>query len=149
MQWRYRLHLIDARARLALTQNQPEQALQLALEEHDAAESHRARKLEARALELAGRALLVLDRRDEAEERVRTALELARSIEYPPIVWRSLSLLGEVARRRGRGSEAERSSQEARSLVERLANALHETELSERFHALGERLTTDPLGAYR
>jgi tetratricopeptide (TPR) repeat protein len=149
MQWRYRLHLIDTLARLALSRNQPEQALQLALEEHEGARGHRSRKLEARALELAGRALLVLDRREEAEARVHAALELGRRIEYPPIVWRSLFLLGEVARRRGQGSEAERSSQEARALVERLASSLRETGLSARFHALGERLTTDPLGAYR
>jgi class 3 adenylate cyclase len=149
MQWRYRLHLIDTLARLALSRNQPEQALQLALEEHEGARGHRSRKLEARALELAGRALLVLDRREEAEARVHAALELGRRIEYPPIVWRSLFLLGEVARRGGQGSEAERSSQEARALVERLASSLRETDLSARFHALGERLTTDPLGAYR
>jgi tetratricopeptide (TPR) repeat protein len=147
--WRYGMHVSDALARAELSRGQPEQALALVDEEVAAARKHLARKVEARALELRGRALVVLDRRDEAARSLEAALEVARGIGYPPATWRSLSLLAELAHRAGDRAQAERLSFEARGLVERLAGSLPETELRREFGALGERLATDPLGAYR
>jgi tetratricopeptide (TPR) repeat protein len=147
--WRYGMHASDALARAELSRGQPEQALALVDEELAAARKHLARKVEARALELQGRALVVLDRREEASRSLEAALEVARGIGYPPATWRSLSLLAELARRAGDRAQADRLSSEARGLVERLAGSLPETELRHEFGALGGRLVSDPLGAYR
>jgi tetratricopeptide (TPR) repeat protein len=147
--WRYGMHASDALARAELSRGQPEQALTLLDEELAAARKHLARKVEARALELRGRALVVLDRREEAAQSLEAALEVARGIGYPPATWRSLSLLAELARRAGDRAQADRLSSEARRLPERLADALPETELRRDLGALGGRLVSDPLGAYR
>jgi tetratricopeptide (TPR) repeat protein len=147
--WRYGMHVSDALARAELSRGRPEQALALVDEELAAARKHLARKVEARALELKGRALVVLDRREEASRSLEAALEVARGIGYPPATWRSLSLLAELARRAGDRAQADRLSSEACGLVERLAGSLLETELRHEFGALGERLVSDPLGAYR
>jgi class 3 adenylate cyclase/tetratricopeptide (TPR) repeat protein len=147
MRWRYGLHLLDARARHALATGEPERALALLDEELAGARRHGARKLVARALELRGRALVGMDERAAAEAALRTALELGRRIEYPPVVWRALSLLAELARRADDAPGRERLAGEARSLVEGLVAAIPVAERST-FRGLGERLVTDPLAAY-
>ena len=65
------------------------------------------------------------------------------------MTWRALSLLAEVARRAGEARDAQRLARDARDLVERLARTLPQPELSRELRGLGERLVTDPLGAYR
>jgi hypothetical protein len=65
------------------------------------------------------------------------------------VIWRSESLLAELARRSGDRAEAERRAGRARSRVEQLARALPEPDLARDLRALGERLVVDPLGAYR
>ena len=77
------------------------------------------------------------------------SLEIGGRIEYPPVVWRARSLLAELARRRGDQGEADVEAARARDLVEGLARQLSEPELRREFGALGERLVSDPLGAYR
>ena len=149
MRWRYTMHLLDTQARLALARGEPDRALALLDEERAAGRRYRAPKVEARALELRGRALVGEGEVREAEEALERALEEAREIGYPPVVWRALSLLAEIARRAGRPDEARRLAAEARSLVARLAEPLGEGELKQRFLDLGERLETAPLAAYR
>jgi class 3 adenylate cyclase/tetratricopeptide (TPR) repeat protein len=149
MRWRYAMHLIDAKARIALARGDIEQTLALTRDEIAAALPRDSVKCEARAYELHGRALLHGDQRIEAEEALRKALEIARTIQHPPVVWRSLSLLGEIARRAGADSEGQRLTRQARDLVEQLAAPIASEELKRNFLALGERLETDPLGAHR
>jgi len=149
MRWRYSMHLLDAKARVALARDDIEKTLALAREEIAAAEPRDSVKCIARAYELQGRALLRGDQRVEAEEALRKALEIARAIHHPPVVWRSLSLLGEIARRSGADSEARRLTREARALVEELAAPLRVEEHRHHFLALGERLESDPLGSHR
>jgi tetratricopeptide (TPR) repeat protein len=143
------MHLQDILARIHLARGEPERALPLADAEVEQARAQFSHKLKARALELRGRALVHLDRRDDAAASLREALEIAKRIGYPPATWRSLSLLAELARRRGERSQAERLAQEASGLVTRLAGGLPETELRDEFGALAEGLVSDPLGAYR
>jgi hypothetical protein len=64
------------------------------------------------------------------------------------VVWRSLSLLAELARRAGDGPRHARLAGEARALVEGLAAAVPDAERGA-LRGLGERLAADPLGAYR
>ena len=149
MRWRYSMHLLDAGARLARVRGEPDRALALLDREVAEARTHRSRKIEARALELRGRILAAEAEDGEAEASLRAALELARGIEHPPVVWRSLSLLAELDRRRGRSEAAARQLAEARALVERLAAPLVDSEVQQRFLALREALAADPLGAYR
>jgi tetratricopeptide (TPR) repeat protein len=149
MRWRYSLHLLHGLARVHLARGEPERALAASDAELAGARRNVAKKLEARALELRGRALLVLDRRDEASGALREALAVAGQIEYPPVLWRALSLSGELARRAGDTAVAERRFGEARSLVEAKAHAVPEPGLQREFRSLGERLVTDPLGAHR
>ena len=149
MRWRYSLHVRDGLARVALARGDPERALPLIDEELEGARKHRARKLEARALELRGRALVALGHPREALETLRGALEVAQALEYPPVVWRSTSLLAELARRSGSRSDAERLAAQAQGLPEGLAGSLPEAELQRDFRLLAERLAEDPLGAYR
>jgi tetratricopeptide (TPR) repeat protein len=149
MRWRWSLHLLDALARVDLVRGDPEAALSRIDHEIVGAREKAARKIEARALELRGRALVVMDRREEAEDALGAALELTRRIEHPPVAWRALSLLGELSRRRGKTEIAERYFNQVRDLVESKAPSIPRDELRSEFRGMGERLVTDPLGAYR
>jgi class 3 adenylate cyclase/tetratricopeptide (TPR) repeat protein len=149
MRWRYSLHVKDVLARLALVEGDPEQALALTTEELEGARRHVARKLEARALELRARALVQLDRREEAGDAAREALGVAQQLGYAPILWRAPSVLSELARRDGDRASADEFVNQARSRIEQLAGELTEPELRRDFAAIGEQLVHDPLGAYR
>jgi tetratricopeptide (TPR) repeat protein len=149
LRWRYALHLKDALARVALVLGEPERALMLADEELEGARSHGLPKLMARALELRGRALVAMDLREESERGLREALDLAHQIGYPPVVWRALSILAELARRSGERVDAERRAEQARSLADSLSQSLPEEDLRRELRGLAQRLVDDPLGAYR
>ena len=149
MRWRYSLHLSDAEARLALARGEPERALPHLEAELSSARGHGARKLLARAWELRGRALLVLDDREAAEADLRRALREAQSIGYPPVCWRALALLGEVAGRAGRTEDAEQSRGAAAGLLVGCVGSLHDAELADRLRALGAHLAADPIAACR
>ena len=101
------------------------------------------------ALELRGRILVFMDRREEAERSLREALAIATHIEHPPVAWRALSLIGEVARRQGDSELAARHFSEVRTVVEKKASSIERDELRNGLRAMGERLIADPLAAYR
>ena len=149
MRWRYALHLLDATARLALARRDPDEALALLDRELAGARRHGARKLEARALELRARALIHLDRRPDAEEALREAVVLGQQIAYQPVLWRSYSLQGELARRSGDATRFRELGAQARGLVDGLAPAVPDSGSRREFSALGEGLAADPLAAYR
>jgi tetratricopeptide (TPR) repeat protein len=116
MVWRYRLHLLDAEARLALVRGEADRAWTLAAQELEGAQQHGARKLEARALELNGRALLALDRREDSEAALLDAISVAAELGYRPVQWRSFALLSELARRRELTDERQRYHASMRTL---------------------------------
>src|SRR4029077_19641337 len=113
----------------------PERALRLADDEIDGARRHRARKLEARALGLRGRALVAMDRRTEAEQALGEALAIAQAIGWAPGVWRSRRLLAEGARRRGDRAAAEAHASKTHDTVELLAASLPADDLREALRA--------------
>ncbi len=113
--------------------------------ELSSARGHGARKVMARALELRGRALLILDDREAAEVDLRKA----QSIGYPPVCRRALALLGEVARRAGSASGAEQSLEAAAGVIEGCVGSLRDAELSGRLRALGAHLASDSITACR
>lgn len=149
MRWRYTLHLHDQLARIALARGDAEEAARLGELELAGARTTQSFKLQARALELCGRAQLVQDDRERAERSLAEAVEVARRIEHPPVVWRAESLLAELAARRGESAEAERRRAAVRALVAHTAGAIPEPELRREFLGLGERLLTDPINSYR
>jgi tetratricopeptide (TPR) repeat protein len=148
MRWRYELHLCDALARLQLASGEPEAALVLLSRELEGARRHGAKKIEARALELQGRALATLDRRRDARVALQGALEIGQRIGYPPVLWRSHSMLAELARRDGESQVAAQHAAQTKQLIEGLAASLPEAALQRAFRGLGERLLTDALGSY-
>jgi hypothetical protein len=95
------------------------------------------------------RALLHLDRRPETDDVLHQAVALGERIEYRPVVWRSYSLAGELARRNGDTRRSREFRARARDLVDRLAPAVPDARSRRDFSALGEGLATDPLAAYR
>jgi class 3 adenylate cyclase/tetratricopeptide (TPR) repeat protein len=147
--WRYSMHVNHALARVALTRHDPETVLRLTQEELEAARANPSRKIEARALELRGRALLTQDDRDAAEETLGQALAIAVAIEYPPVQWRAHAFLAELGRRRGEPSRVERSLISARALIENLSKSIPDADLQRDFRGLAERLEADPFTACR
>jgi class 3 adenylate cyclase/tetratricopeptide (TPR) repeat protein len=149
MRWRWSLHLHDALARVDLARGDAERALGRANAEIAGARKRVARKIEARALELRGRILVFMDRREEAGAALREAHETAVRIEHPSITWRALSLMGELARRQGDSELAERHFSQVRTLVESKASAIERDEFRNELRGMGERLVANPLSAYR
>jgi predicted ATPase len=149
MRWRWSLHLHNALARVDLARGDAERALGRADAEIAGARERGARKIEARALELRGRTLVFMDRRNDAAASLREAYETSMQIEHPPIAWRALSLMGELARRQGDSELAERHFEDVRSLVKSTASSIERDEIRREFQGMGERLIADPLAAYR
>jgi tetratricopeptide (TPR) repeat protein len=147
--WRWSLHAFDAQARLAMATGRPEQALTPLEAELAGARLQRARKIEARALELRARMFVFMDDRDAAEITLRDALQVAEEIQYPPVLWRADSLLAEIARRRGDRTEARRRESAVRRRVADLSRAIDDAEIAAQFQRMGEALIADPLRAYR
>ncbi len=143
MRWRYTLHLLDTLAQVALVTRDPEQALELADQELAGARKHHARKIEARALELRGRLLLTLDRREEAASTLSEALATADRIGHPPVILRAHSSLAELDRRLGNLSASESHLARRQALADRLAKPLTDTELREAFQTNAARLVLD------
>jgi tetratricopeptide (TPR) repeat protein len=142
MRWRYGLHLRDAVGRAALLARRPEAALEAAETELAGARRFHVPKVEARALVLRGEALLVLDRRADAEEALREALRVVDAIAYPRAGWQALALLREVARRNGSTEDAARFEARRRSLVAAAAGSLGDDELRRAFaRSAGEGAT--------
>jgi tetratricopeptide (TPR) repeat protein len=149
MRWRWSMHLDDISARLALVRGDADGALVRVDAEFARTRRRTAHKIEARALELRGRVLLTMDRRDEAQDSLRQALELASRIEHPPVIWRALSLLGEAANRSDQRDVAQQHFAAIRKLVSGTAPSIPREELRSEFRGLGDRLVSDPLAAYR
>jgi DNA-binding NtrC family response regulator/tetratricopeptide (TPR) repeat protein len=133
MRWRYTLHLHDVVGRAALLERRPEAALEAAETELVGARRFDVPKVEARALGLAGEALLVLDRRADAEEKLREARRVAAAIQYPRGEWRALGLLAELARRKGDAEEQARLETERQSVLSGAAESLADEELRRAF----------------
>ena len=129
MRWRYGIHVLDGLGNVALARRDPESALRHADEALAGARRHGAQKLEARALALRGRALLEIDRRDDAQTALREAITIGERIGYPPVRWRALRLLAEAARRDGRRDDAAAHTAHAQQIVDALLASLPDAEL--------------------
>jgi DNA-binding NtrC family response regulator/tetratricopeptide (TPR) repeat protein len=133
MRWRYALHFHDVVGRAALVTRRPEAALEAAETELAGARRFHVPKVEARALSLRAEALLVLDRRADAEAALREALRVTDAIGYPRAGWQALALLAEIARRNGDADEAARIEARRRSLLAAATASLPDDELRRAF----------------
>jgi class 3 adenylate cyclase/tetratricopeptide (TPR) repeat protein len=138
MRWRYSMHLENALGRVALAQGDPAQAFACAERELEAARRHAAPKLEARALELRARALLELERPEQALAALEDALAIAGRIGYPRATWRGLGLAALLEHRAGRRARAEACQAKRAQVVEALARSLPDAELRRGLFAAGE-----------
>jgi class 3 adenylate cyclase/tetratricopeptide (TPR) repeat protein len=129
MRWRYMLHIAHGLGLVALTRGDPERALAQADRELAGALSHRAPKLEARALGLRGAALLLEDRRDEATAALSQTIAVADRIAYPRASWSALGLLAELERRRGHSDLALAHTARAQALRDLVAGSLPDAAL--------------------
>ena len=129
MRWRYALHLHDTLGRTALVERRPDAALAAADLEIAGARRYKIPKVEARAQQLRGTALLAMDRRADAEAALRDAMRIAASIAYPRTTWEALGLLAEVARRDGKRDEAARVEAERRAVLDAAAASIPDADL--------------------
>src|SRR5262249_13587492 len=135
MRWRYSLHATHVEGLVALRGGAPERALACAQGEAEGTRRHRAPKLEARALTLAGEALLAMDRRAEAGASLGEALRRAETRGYARATRETLGRLAESAGRSGRREDADRHDARRRSLLAAAMRSLSDTELQRQLEA--------------
>ena len=129
MRWRYRLHLTNARARVALAQGRFDEVLSLSAHEDALARKHAAPKLQVRALLLQGQALLGQDFNERAVDAFTRARHLADSIEYHSGLWRSLGWEATARLRLGETENTQRLQARARTLLATTLSRLEGAEL--------------------
>jgi ATP/maltotriose-dependent transcriptional regulator MalT len=139
-------HAWYGRAQLALAAGQPDEALRLACalgvrldsldaphepDEPDVVQAHF----------LAGRALAVLGRTDDAMRALRGARETTRVVGWRSLEWQISACLGALLRERGAEEAARRELARARELIDLLARTLDDEPLRDGFpRAALERL---------
>jgi DNA-binding NtrC family response regulator/tetratricopeptide (TPR) repeat protein len=129
MRWRYSLHAAHMEGRFALQVGEPETALVHARTEIEGARRHRAPKIEARGLVLAGEASLAMDDRESAGVALRGAVEIADTIDYQHAARAAVRALAELARRAGRPEEAARHEARQRALLDAAQRTLSDDDL--------------------
>jgi tetratricopeptide (TPR) repeat protein len=82
------------------------------------------RKYEARSLTLLGQALARADRRNQALEALRSAVEIADDLIGAPARWHARAALGEASYALGDDDAASEAYEEAATLVESFAGSL-------------------------
>jgi DNA-binding CsgD family transcriptional regulator len=86
------------------------------------------------------RALRALGRLEDAETKLRTALELATDCGLVPVTWRLQRELAAVFEAQGRGADAQAARLEGMAIVEELADRLTDADLAEGFRAGARRV---------
>jgi DNA-binding CsgD family transcriptional regulator len=133
--------LWSARAELELAQGDPSRALEIVdrLLGSTVNLAHDGSQAVPYLSHLRAGALAALGQREEAEGELHGTLPLASRQGNQSMLWRLHADLGKVQRALGRREDAEREFSSARTIIEDLANRLHEGTLRENFleRALG------------
>ena len=129
--WLWRLRLTQARAELALARGKWDEAIQGATSTIEQGRARRRLKYQACGFVTRADAHAALGQVREARADLASALELARSIDDPALVLRVLSALLRVD-----GTDA--LATEARRMVTRIAAALPQDSVRQRFEAADE-----------
>jgi predicted ATPase/class 3 adenylate cyclase len=80
-----------------------------------------------------GIALTGLGRYDEAHQTLTEACSLAKKLDAQPQLWRILANLATVNSKLGNDKEAEENLEEARTIIQQIAESLHEVGLGDSF----------------
>ncbi len=80
-----------------------------------------------------GKALIGLGQFDSAHQSLTEACSLARGLDAKPQLWPILASLTDVNSKLGKQKEAEANREEARTIIQQIAESLHEIGLSESF----------------
>lgn len=82
-----------------------------------------------KARRLRGEAFSSQGRLEEAESELTAALGLAHELGNPAQLWKTRAALGQLLTAQGKLDQTRRTSQEALSLIERVAQRLHDKRL--------------------
>ena len=124
---------IDGRLRLA--QEDFRQALAVGKQFVDHLEKTKFRPFRADALYIRGRALMALERTDEAQKALAAARAEAEALNTRRILWEILAAQARVAERQGRSETAVSRYRQAGNIVEYIAAHIDEPELRDSFLA--------------
>jgi class 3 adenylate cyclase/tetratricopeptide (TPR) repeat protein len=149
--WGYSQHFYHSAGELRMARREYEQALSLAAECIELAQSTNRPKNVVKGLRLRGQAQLALGKLDESEKSLYQALELAKAVGNPPQLWKTHVALGDLLRARNRPGEASGSYKEAVRVIEEVAGSLTNEQLRDTFlssqHVLSIRKLASLQGA--
>jgi class 3 adenylate cyclase/tetratricopeptide (TPR) repeat protein len=131
--WRWLTRLLAARGELYLARDDAEGALRYAEQCLQLAVQTSARKNQVKGWKLQGKALVALDRAEEAVPILKKAASVAERIGNPPLVWKCHFALSHALSRCGQRSEARKHGARAAATVDRTAASLTERNLREVF----------------
>jgi class 3 adenylate cyclase/tetratricopeptide (TPR) repeat protein len=124
--WLFAGRLAEARSRIELLANRPQQAVAAANESLQEALAHGRLKYSSRSRATLGEALLALGKIEDAAAAFRQALADAERIGHAPSLWPVLFGLARALELLGRESEAEASRSRAQTTIEAFAGSLSE-----------------------
>ena len=135
MKWRYSQHLMHSLGEVMLARGDADRALVLADECLALAEPTESRKNVVKGRRLRAQALLALERLEDADREISSALEMAREAKNPPQLWKTLATLAELRTAQGGLDRAAEAYRSALSVVEDVARELPDDRLRELFLA--------------
>jgi class 3 adenylate cyclase/tetratricopeptide (TPR) repeat protein len=138
MTWRYATHCFASLAELWLARGDFDRTDRFANQSLEIAEPHRARKYESRAWRLKGESALARRRWDDAEQSLREALVIAKSIGEARQLWKVHEALGRLERQQGHMDAARKQYGAGRAVVERVLAQTNEAGLRAGLETMGE-----------
>ena len=132
-EWRWRLRLMHARGLCFLALDQPQKALAEAGAGLPLAETKEARKYIALCHQLKGKALAEIGVIDEAIKEIEVSVSKADTIHYQPIRYAGRLHLAVLFNNAGHEKEAQRSSLEAKDIIQTIAKNIEDKSLKHIF----------------
>lgn len=137
--------LWGARAKLALSQGQTEQALNMVEQLIATVNGPYPQGLPGSLLLLHGETLLAVGRTAEAEQALQTALTFAQKKELPPLLWRIYLTLSRLFQTGHRYNEVRQANIAVQEITQKLSTSVPEGALREHFlHTITARLPSNP-----
>ncbi len=133
MKWRYSQHLTHSLGNALLACGHPERALKLADECLAIAEPSESRKNIIKGLRLSGQVFLALGDLKKAEQKLTSALSIAREIGNPPQLWKTFVITGDMRKAQNRPDEAHQAYHHALSTILKVADGLNDKSLKSTF----------------
>jgi tetratricopeptide (TPR) repeat protein len=129
MKWRYKMHMLVSAGEYRLMRGEPAEAEELAARSLAIAGHTTSRKYLVRGWRLQGEIAAATRHWSEAKDALGQALALARQIDNPPQLWRTLWALGQLHDALGERDAAAAALQDARRVVDELQAGLADERL--------------------